>query len=104
MPDASAPESLDSIAQRLYHTNGLATYWKDFEGEKLQVAMTGFIKSEHLSPEQFALVLNYCRYWFTAPCWRANITREFIDRPIRTKRQALDWIYEAINRWAIDPL
>jgi hypothetical protein len=53
MPDASAPESLDSITKRLYHTNGLATYWTNFEGEKLQAAMTGFIKSEHLSPEQF---------------------------------------------------
>jgi hypothetical protein len=76
----------------------------DFEGEKLQAAVRGFIHSTPSTAEQFALMVDYCRYWFTAPCWRANIPREFIDRPIETPRQAMDWIYEAINRWAIDPL
>ena len=104
MPDAPDPKSLDSIAKRIYHPSGLATYWNDFEGEKLQAAVRGFIHSTPSTAEQFALMVDYCRYWFAAPCWRANIPREFIDRPIRTKRQALDWIYEAINRWAIDPL
>lgn len=95
---------------------GSPFHWRDEASGRLPTAVAAFInymadKSDPLpSPEQVAMVIQYCTYFIFGPCWDINSfsLRELLQlryeiQFVQTIQQFDDWLRRAI-KISLDPL
>jgi len=78
-------------------------YWMHEQTGVLRDAVTAYLY-ERETPEQLALVIDYCRYWVHAPCWK-GLPPELLTRitGITTREGLQAWLGDALAE-GIDPL
>jgi hypothetical protein len=90
------------------YPNGGPLYWLYEQSGVLPAAVRAYAEKRE-TPEQFALMRAYCRYWIDAPCWReepGETALQTLRETIRgvSTRETLDaWYWDAVVL-GIDPL
>lgn len=98
------------VIPRLYFFGG-PLYWRDEASGVLAAAVEAYLAHcvDHApepTPEQFALLKDYCDYWVHAPCWRSVGGLEELRSSIKsvlTVAEMRAWLRDALGE-GIDPL
>lgn len=93
-------------------TSGGPLYWRNEESGRLPAAVNAYLdhcldrSNPGPTPEQLALLIDYCDYWVHAPCWRVydeiSQLRQSIKR-VCTLDELREWMHRAMTE-GIDPL
>ena len=79
-------------------------YWMDEETGELARAVEAYLNRRECA-DQLALVIDYCRYWVEAPCWKGPAVESLRRRirQVRTRQELAAWLADAVAE-GIDPL
>lgn len=88
------------------YPHGGPLYWRNEQSGLLGQAIEAYFDRRE-GAEDLALVIDYCRYWIEAPCWRWDDPGELAELRQRVRslitRSVLDaWLNDAMGL-GIDP-
>jgi hypothetical protein len=88
-------------------------FWMNETGGKLVPAMERYLKGDPAETDDIHLIRAYLRQWIDSPVWAAGIDGETRDtlselrrkvREIRIRTDIDEWLENALEQLAIDPL